>query len=105
LRLKLFKAKRESIFGDAKINRSFHPNAYLQQVRNVRKGLRARTRLLNVLEKRSSDASGIAKETSMSYNVVMHHLRLLQNDGTVDRKGHRPYVWMLTGFGQKRLVG
>lgn len=105
MRLKLFKANRESIFGDAKINRGFHPNAYLQQVRNVRKGLRARTKILSVLEKRSSGAAGVAKETSMSYNVVMHHLRLLQKDGTVDRKGRRPYVWILTGFGQKRLVG
>jgi predicted ArsR family transcriptional regulator len=93
------------MFGEVKINRSFHPNAYLQQVRNVRRGLRARTRILNVLEKRSSGAAGIAKETSMSYNVVMHHLRLLQMDGTVDRKGSRPYIWMLTGLGQKRLVG
>ncbi|MCW4046267.1 MAG: hypothetical protein NWE99_01705 [Candidatus Bathyarchaeota archaeon] len=40
----------------------------------------------------------------MSYNVVMHHLRLLQHEGTVIRRGDRPYVWMLTGLGQKRLV-
>jgi DNA-binding transcriptional ArsR family regulator len=104
LKLKLFKANRESILGEAKINEPFHPNAYLQRIKNVRNGLRARTRILVVLEKRSSGAAGIAKGTSLSYSVVMHHLRLLKNEGTVDRKGSRPYVWVLTGLGQKRLV-
>ncbi|MBT0160246.1 ArsR family transcriptional regulator [Candidatus Bathyarchaeota archaeon A05DMB-2] len=71
----------------------------------MRNGLSARTKILDVLEQRSSGAAGIARETSLSYNVVMHHLRLLQHEGTVDRRGNRPYVWMLTGLGQKRLVG
>jgi predicted transcriptional regulator len=73
-------------------------------VKNVKNGLKARTRILNNLETRASDAASIAKEKSLSYGVVMHHLRLLENDGTVNRKGRRPYVWLLTGLGQKRLI-
>ena len=80
-----------------------HPNAYLKNVRNVRSGLMARTKILVLLETRCLDASKIAKETAMSYGVVMHHLRLLKNDGTVERKGDRRYVWLSTGLGQKRL--
>ncbi len=73
-------------------------------MKNVKSGLKARSKILNALEKRSSNAAAIAKEKSLSYGVVMHHLRLLENEGTVNRKGKRPYFWVLTGLGQKRLV-
>ncbi|MFB3889748.1 MAG: hypothetical protein ACE14S_09675 [Candidatus Bathyarchaeia archaeon] len=56
-----------------------------------------------MLERNSADALAIAKETAMSYNAVMHHLRLFEVEGTVQRKGKRPHVWALTGLGQKRL--
>jgi len=70
----------------------------------VKNGLKARTKILNVLENQASAAIAISKEKSLSYSVVMHHLHLLKNDGTVNRKGKRPYIWMVTGLGQKRLI-
>jgi len=73
-------------------------------VKNVKNGLKARTKILNALEKRSFNAAAIAKENSLSYGVVIHHLRLLENEGIVGRKGKRPNFWVLTGLGQKRLV-
>jgi DNA-binding transcriptional ArsR family regulator len=76
----------------------------LERVKNVKRGLKARTKILDALEKRSSNAAAIAKEKSLSYGVVMHHLRLLEKEGIVNRKGKRPYFWVLTGLGQKRLV-
>ncbi|MDH5481346.1 MAG: hypothetical protein OEY22_00495 [Candidatus Bathyarchaeota archaeon] len=82
----------------------YHPNAYLTDIKNVKLGLRARTQILNILEKHSVDAQTIGKEAETSYRVVLHHLRLLETDGTVKRKGSRPYVWVLTGLGQKRLM-
>jgi len=87
------------------IKKALHPNAYLQRVRNVKTGLKARTKILNALEKKRSDASSIARELPLSYSTVMHHLRLLEIEGIVNRKGKRPYLWLLTGLGQKRLVG
>ena len=81
-----------------------HPNAYLKNIRNVSSGLKARTKILEALESKPSDAVRIAKEASLSYSVVMHHLRLLENEGIVHRKGRRPYYWVSTGLGQKRLV-
>ena len=81
-----------------------HPNAYLRNIRNVSSGLRARTKILEPLESKPSDAVRIAKEASLSYSVVMHHLRLLEKEGIVHRKGRRPYYWVSTGLGQKRLV-
>jgi predicted transcriptional regulator len=80
-----------------------HPNAYLTSIRNVYSGLNARTKILETLESSPISAVIIAKETSLSYNVVMHHLRLLEKEGIVNRKGSRPYYWVSTGLGQKRL--
>jgi DNA-binding transcriptional ArsR family regulator len=82
----------------------YHPNAYLSNIRNIRRGLQARTRILAVLEKRSGDVKSVAKESEMSYGVVMHHLKLLRAEGIVERKGSKPHIWVLTGLGQKRLV-
>jgi DNA-binding transcriptional ArsR family regulator len=81
----------------------FHPNAYLLDFRNVKPGLRARTRILGALEKGSADAKIIAKRTELHYRVVMHHLKLLEAREIIQRKGSRPSIWVLTGLGQKRL--
>jgi predicted ArsR family transcriptional regulator len=81
----------------------YHPNAYLASIRNMKLGLRARTRVLNVLEKMSGDAKEVAEGAGLRYGVAMHHLKLLAAEGIVERKGGRPYIWGLTGMGQKRL--
>lgn len=86
------------------MNETYHPNAYLMHMRNVRLGLRARTRVLNVLEKLPGDAKTLGKEAGTSYQVTIYHLKLLEIRGIVNRKGGRPFVWKLTGLGQKRLV-
>jgi sugar-specific transcriptional regulator TrmB len=59
---------------------------------------------LNVLEKHSGDAKTIAQEAGIPYGVVIHHLRLLEAEETVERKGGRPHAWVVTGLGQKRLA-
>jgi predicted transcriptional regulator len=86
------------------LKRVFHPRAFLSHRRNVSLGLAARTRILQVLEKQSSDTKAIVSTSGLSYNVVFHHLRLLEAEGVVVRKGDkRPFVWNLTGVGQQRL--
>ena len=72
-------------------------------MRNFHSGLAARTEILIIIERQSSAACKIAKESGLSYGVVMYHLRLLKSEGTVERKGNTRYVWLTTGFGQKRL--
>jgi predicted transcriptional regulator len=81
----------------------YHPNAYLRNLRNIRLGLRARTKILNALEKGSANAKTVAKEATMHYGAAMHHLKLLQLEGIVRRGGGKNAVWALTGTGQKRL--
>ena len=82
----------------------YHPNAYLSNIRNVRLGLKARTKILNVMEQTVGDAKTIATQTGLSYGVTVHHLKLLGAEEIVDRKDHKPCIWMTTGKGQKRLV-
>ncbi|MEM2147564.1 MAG: winged helix-turn-helix domain-containing protein [Candidatus Bathyarchaeia archaeon] len=81
----------------------YHPNAYLTGFKNVKLGLKARTAILDFLEKSPAEAKTIAKETGLPYNVVIHHLKLLETRGIIQRKGGRHSIWAITGFGQRRL--
>lgn len=82
----------------------YHPNAYLARRRNVTKGLKARTKILAVMDR--TDALTI-KEVSrlalLSYFSSLHHVRLLEDEGILKREGKRPYKWKITGKGQKSL--
>jgi predicted ArsR family transcriptional regulator len=95
--------KHLSIGGNM-LKEAYHPNAYLENMRNMKLGLKARTRILNVLERSSGDAKALSNEAGISYGVAMHHLKLLETGGIAHRMGNKPYVWVLTGKGQKRLV-
>ena len=84
---------------------AYHPRAYLTHKRNVRPGLEARTKIITVLEARPGlTAAQIAAETGLSYSSVSLHLRSLEKEGIVARRGGRPYRWFLTGLGQARLT-
>ena len=66
---------------------TWHPNAYLKSIRNVRSGLSARTKILVLLDAQGFSAAKIASQSKLSYGVVMYHLTLLKLEGTVERKG------------------
>ena len=83
---------------------AYHPKAFLTLKRNVRPGLLARTKIVLVLEKKASNAKSVMRETGLSYASVLHHLRLLEAENILTRKGKRPYLWELTGAGQQRLT-
>jgi DNA-binding transcriptional ArsR family regulator len=85
------------------IKEPYHPNAYLQNVNNLGSGLLARTKILNQLNNKLVTAGVLARLTGMSYSALIHHLRLLEKEEIIDRRGKRPYMWFLTGLGQKRL--
>lgn len=76
----------------------------MKHVRNVKAGLRTRTKLISELEKKSQNAKYLSKKVSLSYSVVLHHLRLLESEDIVERRGKRPFYWILTGLGQKQLL-
>jgi len=101
---KTFLCKPSQVLLVSMAKETYHPNAYLSSIKNIKRGLKARTQVLNVLERHSADAKTVGSEARISYAVAMHHLKLLKSEGIVERKGDKPYVWMLTGLGQKRLV-
>ncbi len=56
-----------------------------------------------LLDEQGSSAINIAEKGALTYSIVLYHLHLLKNEGTVERKGRRRYVWLSSGYGQKRL--
>lgn len=88
----------------SELKETYHPNAYLENIRNTKLGLKARTKILDSLDKVSGDAKTVGKGAGMHYGVVMHHLKLLETEDIVLRKSGKPYVWALTGKGQRRLA-
>ena len=85
--------------------RQFHPKAYLTTKRNVSKGLRARTKILEAIEKQSSWVNTVAVETGLSYSSIRYHLRTLRKEGIVEStERRRPRTWKLTNLGQQRLL-
>jgi predicted transcriptional regulator len=84
---------------------AYNPKAYLAQKRNVRLGLVARSKILQVVEKQALPIAIIRDATGLKYAVILHHLRLLEEEKVVQREGKKgPYAWALTGAGQRRLV-
>lgn len=88
----------------SELKETYHPNACLENIRNTKLGLKARTKILDSLDKVSGDAKTVGKGAGMHYGVVMHHLKLLEAEDIVLRKSGKPYVWALTGKGQRRLA-
>ena len=87
------------------MKQTFHPRAFLTLRRNVRSGLAARSRILMVLEQQAPETKVIVNSSGLNYRVVVYHLRLLETEHVVLRKGVRkPFVWELTGVGQQRLT-
>jgi predicted transcriptional regulator len=80
-----------------------HPKAYLSTKRNVKAGLRARSKILFILEETKRGASDISKRSGLGYDCITYHLRSLRKERLVERSRQRPYVWALTRFGQQRL--
>ncbi len=80
-----------------------HPKAYLATKRNVKAGLKARSKILFVLEEVKRSAPEIAKRSGLGYECVTYHLRSMRKERLVERSRRRPYLWGVTVFGQQRL--
>jgi predicted transcriptional regulator len=80
-----------------------HPKSYLATKRNVKAGLRARSKILFVLEEAKRRAPEISKRSGLGYHCVVYHLRSMRKERLVERSRQRPFLWALTRFGQQRL--
>jgi predicted transcriptional regulator len=74
-------------------------------MRNVNKGLSARTKIIQSLETKERRIKEISKGNNLSYDCVRYHLKTLKKEGIVRKYSkNRPFVWILTGKGQQKLV-
>jgi predicted transcriptional regulator len=83
---------------------SYHPKAFLSNTKNVKQGLITRTKIASILDKGSSTVKTIKEKTSINYSSILHHLHLMENEYIVKKNNKRPFIWELTGVGQKKLT-
>jgi predicted transcriptional regulator len=83
---------------------ALHPKAYLTSKRNVKAGVISRSKILLVLEREHRNARAIAKESALSYDCVIYHLKAMKKERLVDKlTTERPFTWGITRFGQQKL--
>ncbi|MEM3047263.1 MAG: winged helix-turn-helix domain-containing protein, partial [Candidatus Bathyarchaeia archaeon] len=80
------------------------PQSYLAFIRNVRPGLKARTRIIASLRRGGRSAREVASETGLSYRSVLAHLNAMRRGRVVKREGKRPHSWSLTSYGQQPIA-
>jgi predicted transcriptional regulator len=83
---------------------SYHPKAFLIRIKNVKQGLVTRTKIVSALEQDRLAAKELSEKSNVRYSSVLHHLHLMEDESIVEKEGKRPYIWKLTGVGQKRLT-
>lgn len=73
-------------------------------MRNVRRGLFTRSRIIETLSKKASTISQIADEIGLSESAVRRHLRNMLAEGIVEKLRFRGKIlWRLSGSGQLDL--
>jgi len=82
----------------------YHPRAFLIRRKNVARGLAARTKIISSLEREDLTAKALSQMISASYSSLLYHLHLMEDEHLVTRQDGKPFIWKLTGIGQKRLV-
>ncbi len=82
----------------------YHPNAYLPNIKDVKPGLKSRSKILNFLKKCPRTTIKIAEETELTYGNTLYHLRLMEGFGVVQRdKSNKTHIWYRTSSGQQNL--
>lgn len=73
-------------------------------MRNVRRGLLTRSRIIEALSKKASTISQIAEEVGLSESAVRRHLKNMLAEGIVEKiKFKDKTLWRLSGSGQLDL--
>lgn len=81
-----------------------HSRAFLRNVRNVRKGLLTRTRIIELLSEKAYTMGQLAKEVGLSESSIRRHLSNMFAEGIVEKIRYRGRtLWKLSGYGQLAL--
>ncbi len=78
------------------------PQAYLRNLRNVPRGLKARSKIARSMRSNESKKSrDIARAAGLSYGAAIRHLRHMNEEHIVEKKKEG---WSLTGLGQQAVT-
>jgi predicted ArsR family transcriptional regulator len=78
--------------------------AYLRDLRNVRRGLLTRSKIIDILSRKASTIQQIAEEIGLSESAVRRHLRNMLAEGVVEKLRFKGKIlWRLSGSGQLDL--
>ncbi|MEM4021558.1 MAG: winged helix-turn-helix domain-containing protein [Nitrososphaerota archaeon] len=78
--------------------------AYLRDLRNVRRGLLTRSKIIDALSRKTSTISQIAEEIGLSKSAVRRHLKNMLAEGIVEKLRFKGKIlWKLSGSGQLNL--
>lgn len=81
------------------------PRAYLQKIRNTKKGIKTRSKIIKNLKMNESlTIKEISEKISKSKTVIRRHLKNLEREGIIKiSKIGKAYAYSLSGTGQKQL--
>ncbi len=78
------------------------PQAYLRNLRNVPRGLKARSKIARSIRNNGTKKGrDIASAAGLSYSAAMRHLRHMNEEHIVEKK---KAGWSLTGLGQQAVT-
>jgi len=80
-----------------------HPNAYLLNLRNKKKGVEARSIILSHLASSPHTAKELETLCRLKYSRLAYHLKLMEKHKVVRKRtlAKRRVVWEQTGLGQQ----
>jgi DNA-binding transcriptional ArsR family regulator len=83
---------------------TINPRAYLTRIRNVRRGVVSRSRIIDSIASGSLTTQEICKKSGLSPPTVRYHLKNMYVEGLVVRRRIKGGIrWSLTGSGQKTI--
>lgn len=81
-----------------------YPRAYLRRIKNVKRGVSTRSRIIDALKQKPLTINELAELMEMSPSTIRRHLRNMLREGIVLKfKSEKKRLWKLTGIGQTAL--
>ncbi|MEM1569326.1 MAG: winged helix-turn-helix domain-containing protein [Candidatus Bathyarchaeia archaeon] len=82
----------------------YESQAYLTLIRNVDRGLRTRTLIIKALKSGCTSIGEVSKTTGLKYQTILKHIKKMEEEGIVVKRGEKPVKWLLTDRGQRSIL-
>mgnify|MGYP001772766011 FL=1 len=83
---------------------SVNPRAYLARIKNVKRGIDTRSKILELIQSKPLTLKKIAETVGRSSSSVRRHLKNMESEGIVKSQKYKGRtIWISTGIGQKAI--